>query len=648
LPKSPEEQEASQRAEIKKLWSRALDEFDETELAELGRRVALLSDEDAAGIEIDQGPKNERELQEWFQTRIGVTIPEVAVCPGHVAPFEIACDIYFFRILRLLWIGSRGGTKTSLMAWLDLAASENFPGFGSWTTGPGLAQGERKYEHLLPFVVEGGVIGGKELPHVAKSTQTHTIFKNGSKIGIGPGTVAANNGPREPRLHRDERELMDPPVYKQAGNIPAGRQTTDGRYIPAQIIDTSTMKWAHGDVAKEKEEYEKAIAEGRRPRMIVKTSCIFEITQEKANCRAVPPEQRETRLKELGRDPCELCDCDSYVNDVWDEEDDHTGGVNRTLEDVCAGRFFQSRGFKDFSDIQTLFLENDRYTWEAEQECAQASKEGVYVKSYSQVRNGIRGWEPDPSYGLIYQGVDWGGADAHSIGWYQLLDRDVVALSYLGSKLKVLRKNTLIRFSEIYRAGVGNVDIGKAAIARENKWRARWPGWRVHERYPDSANLSGRLDWRDHLGLETVSRIAKDFDAELRYIRQRVGKGEFMVDIGACPMFDSAIRAWHEENGHEVHDWSSHPMAEYRYVEHNLQVVGRRRSRSGHNQNDPAADTEQGVEEDRGSIPSAPRQRPEDGGEIMGVAGAEPSPVRAGAGRMSDPGRGGTLYPGFQ
>ncbi len=42
---------------------------------------------------------------------------------------------------------------------------------------------------------------------------------------------------------------------KQAVNIPAGKMSRDGRYMPAQTVDTSTMKYAGGYIDVEMEAY---------------------------------------------------------------------------------------------------------------------------------------------------------------------------------------------------------------------------------------------------------------------------------------------------------------------------------------------------------------------------------------------------------
>lgn len=542
-------------------------------------------------IKASQGPMTKEEFFDVIKEKCNVELSRVAVCPGHVPQLDMAWEVYHFDVINVLWVMSRGGGKTSLAAWMDAIQCEYWPGFSVFTIGANKQQGDRKYEYLLPLVVEGGVIGGKELDHVIRSTATETNYKNGSKVEIAlGGSPEQANGPRTPRLHRDEVELMRRDTYKQAANIPAGRRMRDGRYAQAQWLDTSTMKSAEGHVDLAIQEYNKAIEEGRRPRQEVRICCIFEVAAENPACRSVAPEQRKARLKELGRDPCELCDCDTYTSDIWPSEDEDEEPESRTLESVCQGRFFKSRGHKEFTDIQGLFQANDRETWNAEQECSQPTAEGAYIQSYNQTRNGISGYRPDPANGMIFQAIDWGTGDEAYVGWFQLLEHPVVARSFKGEGLRTLPAGALVLFGEIFKAGLGNTELGNLVNETEPQWILEYPGWRVHERYPDSADLGARQDWKKLCGLETTSRIKKDFIQELKFVRSRVGmKGGLYVDIPACPWFDKSIRAWRQVNGREVHNFASHAMAAFRYLLHNLHVVERRMAAAGHSSAMPVA-----------------------------------------------------------
>lgn len=555
-----------------------VDKFDEKRLRELAARQIEFEE-----IRANLGPRNKEELWDWMKEHVGVELSRVSVCPGHQSQLDMAWELYHFEVTRVLWVMNRGGGKTSLAAWVDACQAEYLPGWSVFTIGAVKEQGTRKYDHLLPLVVEGGVIGGKELPHVIRSIATETQLRNGSKHEIANGgSPEQANGPRTPRLHRDEVEIMREDTYKQAGNIPAGRKLRDGRYAPAQILDTSTMKQAEGRVDREIQAYNLAVAEHRRPRMEVRVSCIFESARENPACRSVPEELRRDRLVELGRDPDEVCDCDTYASDVWPSDDPNLPSRTRTLEDVCQGRFFKSRGHKEFDDIQTLFLENDRETWNAEQECSEPAREGAFIEAYSEVMHGIRNYDPDPANGPIYTGTDWGGTDEHAHGWWQLLTRDVQVQSYVGDHMKIMPAGSLVLFAELFKAKIGNIELGKMVQDKEIHWIIQFPGWRVAERYPDSANRAGILDWRDQLGMPMVSRIKKDFLEELKLVRTRVGSGKFFVVIEACPWFDKSIKAWRQINGREVHDFASHHMAQFRYVEHNLHVTERRLAKAGH------------------------------------------------------------------
>ncbi len=111
---------------------------------------------------------------------------------------------WIYRFKSVLAVFSRGFGKTSLVGLCEDANATFFPGFSSFTIGPGKDQGERKYKHLLPFVIDGGVIGGKELPHINRSIHSKTEYANGSEIEIALGGGVDNaNGPRSNRLHRD-------------------------------------------------------------------------------------------------------------------------------------------------------------------------------------------------------------------------------------------------------------------------------------------------------------------------------------------------------------------------------------------------------------------------------------------------------------
>lgn len=613
-------------------------------------------------IKKNLGPQTKEELYEFFKKKYKIELVRVAVCPGHVSQLDFCWWVYQFG--NVLAVFSRGYGKTSLMAWIDDCQAVHYPGWGSFTIGPGKDQGVRKYKHLLPFVVEGGVIGGKELPHISRSIHSETEYDNGSVIEIALGGGVDNaNGPRQPRVHRDEIELMLDDTRQQAVNIPAGKKTRDGRYVPAQTVDTSTMKWAGGYIDREMEAYHEmlkkaevdpiemdpieafhlSVERGHRPRKLMLVSCIFEIAAENPTCRSVPEEERRRRLIELDRDPEEICNCHTYQSDVWDTDDPDVPTRSRTLEDVCQGRFFRSRGYQGFGDIQTFFLDNDRTTWEAEKECSQPSREGAYLKSYSQDRHGIRGYEPDPENGPIYTTTDWGTTDEHCTLWIQVLERPVQVLSYKGEKIKTMPVGSRVLFSEFYQSHIGNVKAGQEVVAKELVWFLRWPGWHTDERHSDNANPGAITDWRDMCDLTIINRIKKDFNEEVKLVRTMVGGWSFYIDIHSCSNTDKALRGWRQVNGREIRNHHTHPMACLRYFAHERHVVEKALARSGGR---PAArpaaaeDVEARPREREAELAAGPRvirHVPTRARVTIGAAGTEDSPLRTESGRLGSP-----------
>jgi len=617
-----------------------------------------------AEIKANLGPQTKEELWEFFKEKYKIELVKVAVCPGHVSQLDFVWWIYRFK--SVLAVFSRGFGKTSLVGLCEDANATFFPGFSSFTIGPGKDQGERKYKHLLPFVIDGGVIGGKELPHINRSIHSKTEYANGSEIEIALGGGVDNaNGPRSNRLHRDELELMLDATRKQAANIPAGKQTRDGRYVPAHVVDTSTMKYAGGYIDIEMTEYLKVLAEadvdptqmdpieafflaierGCRPRKMLMISCVFEVAAENSACRCMPNTMRRARLEERCMDPDSICDCNTYRSGVWESDDPEVPARPRTLEDVCQGRFFRSRGYQEFEDIQTFFLDNDPDTWAAEKECSQPSREGAYLRSYSQDRHGVKGYEPDPENGPIFTSTDWGSTDEHWTGWFQELTRTVTVTSFKGERIRTLPVGSKVLFAEHSKALLGNVENGRRVQEKEREWVLRWPGWRVEERYHDNAGADAKQDWEKELGLKVVSRIKKDFAEEVKLVRTAVSGWSFYIDIVACPVADESFKGWRQVNGREVHNKHTHALASVRYYLHNRRVVeraliaagGRPESRPVAGEDHDARAHERTTTYESGSVAERRAADRASHRELVGPAGAEDSPLRARAGSIARP-----------
>ena len=82
------------------------------------------------------------------------------------------------------------------------------------------------------------------------------------------------------------------------------------------------------------------------------------------------------------------------------------------------------------------------------------------MPTFSEQRNGLKDFLPDPANGPIFQSVDWGGTNPHAVNWYQLLAYEIEVITFL-DETKRLREGSLVCFDEIYKAEIGNTALGE-------------------------------------------------------------------------------------------------------------------------------------------------------------------------------------------
>ena len=202
----------------------------------------------AAQQELEQrlgevGPQNDDELHEWMKFELGVDIPRVAVCEGHVAPFQFLADLYFERVEAALGVANRGGAKTFLVACLHWLNSRFKPGCESCTFGAIEAQSFRAYAHLKHWIYDDN---GDKKDEVVSSLMKETLFRNGSSIYVLGSTPDAVNGPHPQKAHADEVELMRDDTFRESRNMTVSKRLKDGRILIPQDILTSTRKGPSG------------------------------------------------------------------------------------------------------------------------------------------------------------------------------------------------------------------------------------------------------------------------------------------------------------------------------------------------------------------------------------------------------------------
>jgi len=527
------------------------------------------------------GPQTDDQLHKWIKDNLGLNIPRVAVCDDHQSPFEFVADIYFERVDSAIAVASRDGGKTMASALIHLLNSLFKPGCESITVGGIWAQSDRAYQNLKKLLkYHGKVPSIDKHPSITKTTQQKTEFTNGSTVEILPGTISAVNGPHGPKLHRDEVELMDAEVFKEANNISSSTKFVEinengqeiVREIKAQDWITSTRKWAHGPMQQLVEEIEEAERNGFQPAYKKYTWCVFEVAEKVPNCRITNPNLPEK----------EKCSCHTVVKGTWDDESP------RRFSDVCKGKLARSNGFTSLSDIHKKFLENDRDTWEAQKECSKPEVGGLIFPMFTKQRYGIKFYEPDPDNGDIYSSTDYGGTNPHAVHWYQVLNKDIIIYGSdqegTEEPIKRLTEGTVVCFDEIYKAEIGNNELANMVIKKEEGWKRKYPKFRVKKRFADIAAKAARLDWATHNPpLKTVFYVTREVKEHIKTCTTFLQDDKFFVDVKKCPMFVLEIESWPwkrrkpgqiDEPEEPVDDFN-HAMSDFRYAMENIKYINR-------------------------------------------------------------------------
>lgn len=471
------------------------------------------------------GPRNDDELWLWIKENLHVEVPRTAVCENHEAPFKFIADLYFEREDSAVVVANRSGAKTFNVAILHLVNSMHKPGMESATVGAIEMQAKRAYQHLTSLT---DLVEKKGIKY---SKITETVWHNKSKVEILPGTTAGVNGPHPVVVHADEVELMDPVVFVESRSMSSSKKTP-ARTYKAQDIITSTRKRANGPMQKLVDESNEAERNGLKPPYRIYMWCIFETAAKVDNCQVANPDMPD----------CDKCECDKVVKGVWDD------GSPRTLKNVCNGKLAKSNGWIPYSDIVKTFTKTTRDSWEAQQECIRPSTSGLVLRNFGTETNGVRRWEPDPSLGKIYAGIDFGGKNPHAVTWIQVLDNDVDATAARGEKIR-LKEGTRVIFDELYIAGVGNARLAEMIAERERSWKKKYPAFRVAGRFADPQGRAARLDLvRAETSIRTQWMTTRDVKEHIKVMVELVDDRMLFVDVERCEMWCEEVDSWHYPN----------------------------------------------------------------------------------------------------
>lgn len=559
----------------------------------------------------DAGPQNDDELHKWVVDNIGVDIPRVRVCPDHQSPFEFLADLYFERTSAALGLANRGGSKTFIVAVLHFLNATYKPGCEGLSFGATEAQGNRCYGHIEDWCYETDPETGRRTDIIkpfirGKPKKSITVWHTGSAVEVVAGSENAVSGPHPAKAHADEIDLMNIGVWNQSRGMAVTNRARGplppfmaqfGGTIPPQDIATSTRNSTKGLMQEIIDEIAEDIKNGDIAQFDLYSWCIWETVQEVPNCRNAPKADREARLKELGRDPCELCNCHRVPKGR------NADGTKRTLADVCGFpgavepgheyKGFRARGWKPYIDLVRTFKRNTPGTWLLQHECRHGRDEWVYIEDWNLNDYGVRNYEPHPSYGPIYMGVDWGTTHPAAVLWFQLLNVEVPGIDFEYQPIW-MAPGGYVLFKEIYVSGIGTDTLASRVVKIEDYYRKQFPGWQVKARFCDPQGAGDRIIFANH-GLKSSWPFkSRNKERMITTVQNLVTDDRFAVDVDQAPMFCEEVEVWQKKPDGKELDKNNHAMAAWRYGISNAEVLeGRLRAQgigagaSKRNQNDP-------------------------------------------------------------
>lgn len=223
------------------------------------RTLTFLSPEERAELDdcmidlpLSLAPQTDDELHAWVQHHLGITIPRLACCEGHSAPFDAFADAYFARGSMSVWLASRGlGGKSFQLAALALTTAATL-GVETIVLGGSGDQSENVVKYIdkmvghpnFPAELFVNPEGGPRRSRARGSaglTKARIMLSNGGSILALKASTTATRGPHPVRLFCDEVDEMSLKVLDAAMG-----QTMERGGVPAHTVLSSTHHYPDG------------------------------------------------------------------------------------------------------------------------------------------------------------------------------------------------------------------------------------------------------------------------------------------------------------------------------------------------------------------------------------------------------------------
>lgn len=189
-------------------------------------------------VYLPRPPMTKDELWETVRVLWGVEIPRMAICPGHVAPFDAFAEGYFGNTANwALWYGSRGTGKSLMLALLALTKAAILE-INVALLGGSMAQSQNVQEHIENLLLYPAA------PRYAVKAQIQTqiTFNGGNWIRPLPASQKTVRGPHPQMTALDEIDEMDIKVYNAAMGQAMKKPNARGIEIDEMVVASSTWQ----------------------------------------------------------------------------------------------------------------------------------------------------------------------------------------------------------------------------------------------------------------------------------------------------------------------------------------------------------------------------------------------------------------------
>lgn len=402
-------------------------------------------------------PNNELELKNYLKLFAHVTIPDVAVMPDSIPPFQFISDIFFGQTTDAVAVAGRGSGKTqnfALIAWLMAKFNPNIE---VDIVGAIQQQAKKAYSYVREIA--------PKYSDCESSLMSSTTFTNGSQISILSGSLSSLNSPHPQVALYDEIELTDKEHIEEFENMPISKDN-----FPAVEILTSSLKYTNGVLSD------------------VLNDAGYELTTQGI---VVSKDYKPTRKLYLwtafdAARKCTMPNCDACKKIIRKQD-------GKSFYDVCQGRLRKANGFIQIKDLQKKFLKLDKSTFESQILSKKAQPTDLI---YPWIQSSIEEFPVDPEYVKQYMvvgGLDFGGNP----------DPNVLVLAYLKS-------HNMYLFDEIYTHSMSPSQFMEAIKVKIKPYR----------KVVLFADPSGKSFFREGMnhGLKFYDPVTRDINEGINYI----------------------------------------------------------------------------------------------------------------------------------